>query len=134
MMTGDLYGPLAEGGFKGHPMCEFCRSRFFSETELFKHNSEKHETCFLCRRENPHIHRYYRDYADLEGRATHPCLRDEMGDVLQSISRGVISRVSILSVWRRNLWCSALRLSSSSISLLRMRSEKEQDRRGSKRV
>ena len=75
---GDLYGPLAEGGFKGHPMCEFCRNRFFSETELFKHNSEKHETCFLCRQENPHIYRYYRDYADLEGRRTsRPCAADE---------------------------------------------------------
>jgi len=62
---GDLYGPLAKGGFKGHPKCEFCGNRFFSETELCRHNSDQRDTCFIRRRENPHIYRYDRDYTDL---------------------------------------------------------------------
>lgn len=66
MASGDLYGPLAETGFKGHPMCAFCRNRFFSDSELFKHNSEKHETCFICKRDNAQVRTYYRDYPDLE--------------------------------------------------------------------
>eukprot|EP00210_Caulerpa_lentillifera_P007582 g7242.t1 len=66
MSRGDVEGPLAEGGFKGHPICEFCRNRFFSETELFKHNTERHETCFICRRQNPLVYRYFRDYNSLE--------------------------------------------------------------------
>ena len=132
---GDLYGPLAEGGFKGHPMCEFCRNRFFSETELFKHNSEKHETCFLCRQENPHIYRYYRDYADLEGRRTsRPCAADETGAAPQSISRRAISRATIPSVWRPSSWCSAPRPSSCSTEPSRTRGERVDERRGSRRT
>jgi hypothetical protein len=26
MRTGDDVGPMAESGFKGHPLCRFCRS------------------------------------------------------------------------------------------------------------
>lgn len=73
MSRGDVEGPLAEGGFKGHPICEFCRSRFFSESELFQHNTERHETCFICRQENPHIYRYFRDYTSLEGHTFSEC-------------------------------------------------------------
>ena len=33
-----------------HPLCEFCRECSFSEDELFKHMREKHEECFICKR------------------------------------------------------------------------------------
>jgi hypothetical protein len=33
-----------------HPLCEFCRECFFSEDELFAHLRERHEDCFICKR------------------------------------------------------------------------------------
>lgn len=37
-----------EGGV--HPLCEFCRECLFGDDELFKHMREKHEECFICKR------------------------------------------------------------------------------------
>lgn len=34
--TGDDAGPLAESGFKGHPPCHFCHTRFYDSNELYK--------------------------------------------------------------------------------------------------
>ena len=39
---------LPEGGI--HPMCAFCRECFFSDDELYSHMREKHEECFICKR------------------------------------------------------------------------------------
>uniref|UniRef100_A0A7S3QSY8 RanBP2-type domain-containing protein n=1 Tax=Dunaliella tertiolecta TaxID=3047 RepID=A0A7S3QSY8_DUNTE len=64
--TGDDEGPLAESGFKGHPMCHFCRTRFYDSNELYRHMEGSHEHCFICRRERPHQHVYYRHYKELE--------------------------------------------------------------------
>lgn len=65
--SGDLTGPLAEAGFKGHPSCGFCRKPFYGDNELFNHMQQSHEQCFLCRRARPDKYVYYRDYAELEG-------------------------------------------------------------------
>lgn len=40
-------GPI-EGGV--HPLCEFCRECFFSDDELYVHMRERHEECFICKR------------------------------------------------------------------------------------
>lgn len=40
-------------GFKGHPSCNFCGSRYYDDDELFRHLREKHERCFVCDRANP---------------------------------------------------------------------------------
>ncbi|KAG6831163.1 hypothetical protein H0H87_005988 [Tephrocybe sp. NHM501043] len=37
-----------EGGI--HPLCEFCRECFFSDDELYAHMRERHEECFICKR------------------------------------------------------------------------------------
>ncbi|GMH45996.1 hypothetical protein BSKO_13960 [Bryopsis sp. KO-2023] len=66
LKQGDLEGPLAQAGFKGHPQCRFCSKRFYGDHELFTHNHQNHETCFLCRRINPEHYTYYRDYNQLE--------------------------------------------------------------------
>lgn len=65
--SGDVTGPMAEAGFKGHPTCTFCRKHFYGDNELFAHMQSTHEQCFLCRRARPDKHVYYRDYAELEG-------------------------------------------------------------------
>jgi hypothetical protein len=74
--TGDDAGPLAEAGFKGHPPCHFCRTRFYDSNELYNHMERGHEHCFLCRRNNPNKYVYFRDYAELDGHFQsehHPC-------------------------------------------------------------
>jgi hypothetical protein len=65
--VGDESGPLADSGFKGHPLCRFCKRRFYDTNELFKHMESAHEQCFICRRVQPDKYVYYRDYAELEG-------------------------------------------------------------------
>ena len=37
-----------EGG--AHPLCEFCRECFFGDDELYVHMRERHEECFICKR------------------------------------------------------------------------------------
>lgn len=66
MRQGDVEGPMAESGFKGHPDCRFCKKRYYGENELYHHMVSTHEECFICRRSHPHRHVYYRDYPDLE--------------------------------------------------------------------
>lgn len=67
MRSGDVTGPMAESGFKGHPQCQFCRKRFYGDNELFVHMQSAHEQCFLCRRARPDRYVYYKDYNELEG-------------------------------------------------------------------
>lgn len=37
-----------EGGI--HPRCGFCRDCFFGDDELYSHMRERHEECFICKR------------------------------------------------------------------------------------
>ena len=62
---GDTKGPMAEAGFKGHPTCQFCKSRFYSDQELYVHMQTKHLQCFLCKRARPNEYVYYRDLLQL---------------------------------------------------------------------
>ncbi|KAI6098396.1 hypothetical protein EDD16DRAFT_1663186 [Pisolithus croceorrhizus] len=52
-----------EGGV--HPLCEFCRECFFSDDELYVHMRERHEECFICKR-NEIRDQYFRNYESLE--------------------------------------------------------------------
>ncbi|KAI1819547.1 hypothetical protein F4861DRAFT_526662 [Xylaria intraflava] len=62
----DRPGAVDQTGFKGHPLCGFCGSRFYDDDKLYEHCRNKHERCFLCDRENPRQPHYYRDYNALE--------------------------------------------------------------------
>ncbi|KAI2626361.1 hypothetical protein GGS21DRAFT_530086 [Xylaria nigripes] len=62
----DRPGAADQTGFKGHPLCAFCGSRFYDDDKLYEHCRNKHERCFLCDRENPRQPHYYRDYNSLE--------------------------------------------------------------------
>ncbi|XP_028771003.1 E3 ubiquitin-protein ligase hel2 [Neltuma alba] len=54
------------GGFMGHPMCEFCRTPFYGDNELYTHMSTEHFTCHICQRQHPGQYEYYKNYDDLE--------------------------------------------------------------------
>ncbi|CAN1762592.1 E3 ubiquitin-protein ligase hel2 [Linum perenne] len=69
IITGDseVDGSESErGGFMGHPMCEFCKTPFYGENELYSHMSRDHYTCHICQRQHPGQYEYYRNYEDLE--------------------------------------------------------------------
>ncbi|KAH8106912.1 hypothetical protein BXZ70DRAFT_867873, partial [Cristinia sonorae] len=62
-----------EGGV--HPLCEFCRECFSGDDELYAHMRERHEECFICKR-NEVKDQYFRNYDALENhfnQAHHPC-------------------------------------------------------------
>jgi hypothetical protein len=46
----DNPGAIDQSGFKGHPLCGFCKRRFYGEDELYVHCRESHERCFICDR------------------------------------------------------------------------------------
>ncbi|KAL2540383.1 RING/U-box superfamily protein [Abeliophyllum distichum] len=54
------------GGFMGHPVCEFCRTPFYGDNELYTHMSTEHYTCHICQRQHPGQFEYYKNYDDLE--------------------------------------------------------------------
>lgn len=62
----DRPGAVDQTGFKGHPLCAFCGSRFYDGDKLYEHCRNKHERCFLCDREDPRQPHYYLDYNALE--------------------------------------------------------------------
>lgn len=62
--TGDA--EVDGGGFSGHPLCQFCRSRFYGDNELHTHMSTEHYTCHICRRQHPEHFEYFNNYDDLE--------------------------------------------------------------------
>ncbi|CAM9737646.1 unnamed protein product [Choristocarpus tenellus] len=37
-----------ELGFKGHPRCEFCKTRYYNNTQLHQHLVKDHFSCHLC--------------------------------------------------------------------------------------
>ena len=60
-------GAIDQSGFRGHPECGFCRTRFYGDDELYSHCRDKHERCHVCdRRLQGREHQYYVDYGALE--------------------------------------------------------------------
>lgn len=53
-------------GFSGHPRCNFCNVRYYSDDELFEHLKMQHEKCHICSRVNPSKPQYFNDYNSLE--------------------------------------------------------------------
>ncbi|KAJ1965727.1 hypothetical protein GGI12_000555 [Dipsacomyces acuminosporus] len=54
-------------GFPGHPDCEFCRTSFYDNDQLFDHCRKKHEQCFICVRNGTGSQVYFANYQTLEG-------------------------------------------------------------------
>jgi E3 ubiquitin-protein ligase ZNF598 len=62
----DKPGAIDQSGFRGHPLCGFCKKHFYSDDELYTHCRERHERCHICDRRNPGQPAYYNNYASLE--------------------------------------------------------------------
>ncbi|CBJ28569.1 C2H2 zinc finger protein [Ectocarpus siliculosus] len=52
-------------GQSGHPRCEFCKTRFYDAAQLHDHLVKDHYSCHICEKQGI-LHKYYRDYTDLE--------------------------------------------------------------------
>jgi len=53
-------------GFKGHPLCEFCRpKRFYDLTQLHMHLQREHYKCHVCDKQGL-ANQYFRNYDSLE--------------------------------------------------------------------
>lgn len=73
----------------GHPLCDFCRIRFYSEDELYHHCEQHHETCFICKRRQPLNPSYFKSMAEL---VIHFCTKSLF------VYRKIILKQSILHV------------------------------------
>lgn len=62
----DKPGAIDQTGFRGHPLCSFCGSRFYDDDKLYEHCRNKHERCFICDRRDSRQPHYYVDYNSLE--------------------------------------------------------------------
>lgn len=61
-----------EKGFKGHPLCKFCKGkRFYSDDELRVHLRESHEKCHVCDQLDPSNPQYFKNYEVLEEHFKH---------------------------------------------------------------
>lgn len=49
--------------FRGHPLCEFCDTRYVDSDELFRHLRRDHLYCHFCDADGKH--EYYNSYDDL---------------------------------------------------------------------
>ncbi len=52
-------------GSTGHPLCEFCRKRYYDKTALFTHLTQDHFSCHICSRQGI-LYKYYANYDVLE--------------------------------------------------------------------
>ena len=58
-------GDGKSSGFKGHPICEFCRpKRFYDLTKLHEHLNKQHYKCHVCERQN-NPNQFFKDYDKL---------------------------------------------------------------------
>ena len=74
-------GDPEEGG-QGHPMCQFCKTRFYDKQALYEHLTKDHYSCHLCEKKGI-FYQYYRDYASLETHFRNDHLLCEHPDCLQ---------------------------------------------------
>ncbi|KAG8968551.1 hypothetical protein FRC03_006951 [Tulasnella sp. 419] len=71
-------GPPAKDKDKdieSHPICDFCRECFFGDDELYKHLRERHEECFVCKKQGIQ-NQYFLNYSKLDHHfrtAHYPC-------------------------------------------------------------
>ena len=76
----DKKNEFGASGFAGHPSCKFCKKFFYDEGQIYHHMQSAHETCHICRRQQPDKYVYYRDYNELEAHfrsAHHQCADSE---------------------------------------------------------
>jgi hypothetical protein len=59
-------GDGTTSGFKGHPVCEFCKpKRFYSLNELHEHLQKEHYKCHVCDKQGV-LNQFFRNYQSME--------------------------------------------------------------------
>ncbi|KIO29150.1 hypothetical protein M407DRAFT_21719 [Tulasnella calospora MUT 4182] len=63
--AGPRHGKQKDKETGSHPMCEFCRDCYYGDDELFAHMRERHEECFICKKQGI-LHQHFQNWQDLE--------------------------------------------------------------------
>uniref|UniRef100_A0A6A7FSE2 RING-type E3 ubiquitin transferase n=1 Tax=Hirondellea gigas TaxID=1518452 RepID=A0A6A7FSE2_9CRUS len=71
-------GDVDDRSHRGHPLCEFCDTRFMDQDELYKHLRKDHFYCHFCDADG--FHNYYDDYPALQQHFAHNHFLCEEGD------------------------------------------------------
>ncbi|CZS94314.1 related to C2H2 finger domain protein [Rhynchosporium agropyri] len=58
----DNPGAVDQSGFKGHPLCSFCGTRFYGDDELYVHCRDSHEKCHICSETTGGAPQYFLNY------------------------------------------------------------------------
>lgn len=58
----DNPGAIDQSGFRGHPLCSFCGTRFYGDDELYAHCRDNHERCHVCDRSSGGVPQYFLNY------------------------------------------------------------------------
>jgi E3 ubiquitin-protein ligase ZNF598 len=53
------------GVIKGHPLCKFCNTRFYSDDEIFAHMHLNHYDCHICKQQGFNFE-YFNNYEELQ--------------------------------------------------------------------
>jgi E3 ubiquitin-protein ligase ZNF598 len=53
------------GMIKGHPLCKFCNTRFYSDDEIFAHMHLNHYDCHICKQQGFNFE-YFNNYDELQ--------------------------------------------------------------------
>ncbi|WVZ97342.1 hypothetical protein U9M48_042889 [Paspalum notatum var. saurae] len=100
MKTGDSEvdgSEVERSGFAGHPTCEFCKSSFYGDNELYTHMSREHYSCHICQRLHPGRYDYFQNYDDLE---RHNAM--EHGGRMSRAQRNAALQIPTSFIYRRN--------------------------------
>ncbi|ONL94492.1 RING/U-box superfamily protein [Zea mays] len=88
---------VERNGFAGHPLCEFCKSSFYGDNEIYMHMSREHYSCHICQRQHPEQYDYFRNYDDLE---RHNAM--EHGGRMSRSQRNAALQIPTSFIYRRN--------------------------------
>lgn len=58
-----ICGDADDSSFTGHPLCSFCRKRFFDKDELYRHSTVDHFYCSFCAADGKIT--FYKEYEEL---------------------------------------------------------------------
>ncbi|GFS19655.1 E3 ubiquitin-protein ligase ZNF598 [Elysia marginata] len=89
-------GDADDKSYKGHPLCEFCDTRYFDKDELMKHLRKDHFFCHFCDQQGSNA--YYDQYEDLmqHFKGSHYlCTEGECGNSSTRFTHAFVSEIDL---------------------------------------
>lgn len=89
-------GDSDDKSYKGHPLCEFCDTRYYDKDELMKHLRKDHFFCHFCDQQGSNA--YYDQYQDLMEHFSvshYLCTEGECGNPLTRFTHAFVSEIDL---------------------------------------